>query len=72
MKKTSFGTAVGVKGLSLAMIISSSMLPTFASHTKNTLPNSLSPGAIGIIESSGAVTINGHAANGSFTLWGDE
>ncbi len=72
MKKTSFGTAVGVKGLSLAMILSSSMLPTFASHTKNTLPNSLSPGAIGIIESSGTVTINGHAANGSFTLWGDE
>lgn len=72
MKKTSFSTAIGVKGLSLAMILSSSMLPTLASHTKNTRPNSLAPGAIGIIESSGAVTINGHEANGSFTLWGDE
>ncbi len=72
MKKTSFGTAIGVKGLSLAMILSSSLLPTFASHAKNTLPHPLSPGAIGIIESSGAITINGHAAHGSFTLWGDE
>lgn len=72
MKKTSFGTAIGVKGLSLAMILSSSMLPTFASHTKNTFTKTIAPGAIGIIESSGAVTINGHEANGSFTLWGDE
>jgi hypothetical protein len=72
MKKASFGTAIGVKGLSLAMILSSSMLPTFASHTKNTRTNTISSGAIGIIESDGVVTINGHPANGSFTLWGDE
>ncbi|MBL8206557.1 MAG: hypothetical protein JNM09_20145 [Blastocatellia bacterium] len=72
MNKTSFGTAVGVKGLSLAMILSSSMLPAFASHTKNSLPKTLSPGAIGIIQSEGVVTINGREANGSFTLWGDE
>ena len=72
MKKTSFGTAIGVKGLSLAMILSSSMLPTFASHTKNIITKTISPGAIGIIESAGVVTINGRPANGSFTLWGDE
>ncbi len=72
MKKTSFGTAIGVKGLSLAMILSSSMLPTFASHTKNTRTNFIATGAIGIIESEGVVTINGRPANGSFTLWGDE
>ncbi len=72
MKKASFGTAIGVKGLSLAMILSSSMLPTFASHTKNTRTNTISSGAIGIIESDGVVTINGRPANGSFTLWGDE
>ena len=72
MKKMSFGTAIGVKGLSLAMILSSSMLPTCASHTKNTFTKTISSGAIGIIESDGAITINGHPANGSFTLWGDE
>lgn len=72
MKKTSFGTAIGVKGLSLAMILSSSMIPTFAGHTKNTFTKTIAPGAIGIIESAGIVTINGRPANGSFTLWGDE
>ncbi len=70
MNKTSFGKALGVKGLSLAMILSSTMLPALASH--NPLPKSIAPGAIGIIESAGVVTINGRAANGSFTLWGDE
>jgi hypothetical protein len=70
MKKTSFGKAIGVKGLCLAMILCSTTFPALASH--NTLPKSFSPGAIGIIESAGVVTINGRAANGSFTLWGDE
>ncbi|HEX4950596.1 MAG TPA: Ig-like domain-containing protein [Blastocatellia bacterium] len=72
MKKTSFGTALGVKGLSLAMILSSSLLPTYASHTKKLPTTTISPGAIGILESKGVVTINGRPANGSFTVWGDE
>ena len=72
MRKRSFGTTMGVKGLSLAMIFASSFFPTQARHTKNTLATSLAPGAIGILQSTGVVTINGRAANGSFTLWGDE
>ncbi|MBS1812505.1 MAG: hypothetical protein JST84_30340 [Acidobacteria bacterium] len=72
MRKTSFGTSLGVKGLSLAMILTSSFFPTQAGHTKNTIANAIAPGAIGIIQSTGAVTINGRSADGSFTLWGDE
>lgn len=72
MRKTSFGTSFGVQGLSLAMILTSSFFPTQARHTKTSIANAIAPGAIGIIQSSGAVSINGRAANGSFTLWGDE
>jgi hypothetical protein len=72
MKKTSFGRSFGVTGLSLAMILTSCFIPTQASHTKNASANAFAPGAIGIIESSGAVTLNGRAANGSYTVWGDE
>ncbi len=72
MRKTSFGTSVGVKGLSLAMILTSSFFPTQASHTRNSSADAITPGAIGIIQSAGVVTINGRAANGNFTLWGDE
>ena len=72
MRKVSFGTSLGVKGLSLAMILTSSFFPTQASHTRNSIATTIAPGAIGIIQSSGAVTINGRAANDSFTLWGDE
>lgn len=70
MKKMSFGKAIGVKGLSLAMIFSSTLIPTLAGSA--TRAKVFAPGAIGIIESAGVVTINGRAANGSFTLWGDE
>jgi hypothetical protein len=70
MRKTSFGKAIGIKGLSLAMIFSSTLIPSIAGST--TRAKSFAPGAIGIIESAGVVTINGRAANGSFTLWGDE
>jgi hypothetical protein len=72
MKKTSFGTSLGVKGVSLAMILTSSFFPTTASHALKTSANPFAPGAIGIIESAGALTINGRPAQGSFTLWGDE
>lgn len=76
MRKRSFGTTVGSKslnlGLSLALILTSSFFPALARPTKNNLTPSLAPGAIGIIQSSGVVTINGRAANGNFTLWGDE
>lgn len=72
MKKSSFGTLFGVKALSLAMILTGSIFPTQASHTKNAIAKTFAPGAIGIIQSAGAVTINGHAANGSYTVWGDE
>ena len=72
MRKVSFGTSLGVKGLSLAMILTSSFFPTRANHTKNSIANPSAPGAIGIIQAAGVVTINGHLANGNFTLWGDE
>ncbi len=76
MRKRSFGMTIGSQslnlGLSLAMILTSSLVPTLARPTKNTLATSLAPGAIGIIQSNGVVTINGRAANGSYTLWGDE
>ncbi len=72
MRNSRFSMSLGVKGLSLAMILSSSLFPAHARHITKSSTLPAAPGAIGIIQSSGAVSINGHPANGAFTLWGDE
>lgn len=72
MRKSRFSLSLGVKGLSLAMILSSSLIPAHGRTITKSSFHPAAPGAIGIIQSSGAVSINGHPANGAFTLWGDE
>ena len=72
MRKTRFGASIGTTGLSIALVLSSSLFPVGATPRANRIINPAAPGAIGIIEANGAVLINGREAKGSFTLWGDE
>ncbi|MBS1807704.1 MAG: hypothetical protein JST84_05895 [Acidobacteria bacterium] len=72
MRKLCFVSPFAIYGLSLAMIFSGCLSPTAARPVTKTIDGAMAPGAIGIIQSSGLITINGRAAAGTFTLWGDE